>query len=152
MKIATENHPENLAAAYKEISGGEVLKPSHFEGAGDASLSPSHVHGHTPALSLGAVRGSACAPVPRIGSQAQPDPLATPGLLRFLLGPTASAMLADAGEFFTIQAKQSPRPEDGGRFILFALPVDKDTADASARVALGKARAVTIKTPTTSKP
>jgi hypothetical protein len=50
-----ENRPKNLAAAYKEVSGGGVLKPFHFEGAGDASLSPSHVHRHTPALSLGAV-------------------------------------------------------------------------------------------------
>ena len=75
-------------------------------------------------------------------TESPPDPLATPGLLRFLLGPTASAMLADAGQYFTIQAYQSPKPEDAGRFILLALPVDKDTADASARVALGKAKAV----------
>ena len=81
-------------------------------------------------------------------TESPPDTLATPGLLRFLLGPTASQALADAGEYFTIQAKQSPRPEDCGRFILLALPVSKDTADASARVALGKARAVTIKPPT----
>ena len=80
------------------------------------------------------------------------DQLATPGLLRFLLGSTASKALAEAGEFFTVQAKQSPRPEDAGRFIMFALPVDKGTADAAASVALGKARAVRIKSPKSPKP
>jgi hypothetical protein len=69
------------------------------------------------------------------------DPLATPGLLRFLLGPSASQSLADAGEWFTVQAYLSPRPEDGGRFILLALPCSKDVADAAARVALGTHRA-----------
>lgn len=73
------------------------------------------------------------------------DPLATPGLLRFLLGQTASKALDDAGEYFTLQAYQSPRPEDAGRFILLALPVSKDVADAAARVAKGEARAARIK-------
>jgi hypothetical protein len=76
-----------------------------------------------------------------------PQPLDHPGLLRFLLGPSASQALADAGEFFVFQAYRSPKPEDGGRFILLALPVSKEVADSAARVAMGKARAVAFRQP-----
>jgi hypothetical protein len=149
MNPPSQNSPETTTSPPK--GNGEVarfFKPSFSGGAGDVSLSPSHVHRHTPDASLGAVCGPAGAPLPIMGSQPPPDPLATPGLLRFLLGPTASKALADAGEFFTVQAYQSPRPEDAGRFVLLALPVSKGTADASARVALGKARAVKLRTAT----
>jgi hypothetical protein len=78
------------------------------------------------------------------------DPLAPPGLLRFLLGRSASDMLADAGKYFVLHGYQSPRPEDAGRFVVLALPVDKDVADAAARVAKGTHRAVKLRT--TSKP
>lgn len=76
-----------------------------------------------------------------------PDPLAPAGLVRILLGQAASDTLRAAGDYFILQACQSPQPEHSGRFILLALPTDKDTCDACARVALGKARAVRIKAP-----
>lgn len=75
------------------------------------------------------------------------DPLATPGLLRILLGKTASDRLATAGEFFLIEATRSPIPEHAGRFIAYALPISKAAADAAARVAKGTHRAVRISTP-----
>jgi hypothetical protein len=145
METHPENHPENLAAAYKEKTAARFEKPTLSGGAGDVSLSPSHVHRHTPGASLGAVCGPACAPLPGAGSQAQPDPLATPGLLRFLLGKSASDMLAASGNFFLIEAHRSPRPEDDGRFVMLALPITKDAADSAARVAKGTHRAVKIK-------
>ena len=74
-----------------------------------------------------------------------PDPLVTPGILRFLLGRAASDMLADAGELFLIEAKRSAQPEHDGRFIAYALPITKDQADAAARVAKGTHRAVKVK-------
>ncbi|MCP5534255.1 MAG: hypothetical protein H7A48_13885 [Akkermansiaceae bacterium] len=80
-----------------------------------------------------------------------PDPLATPGLVRFLLGKTASDSLAAAGKYFVLEAYQSPRPEDAGRFVLLALPVSKETADAAARVAKGTHRAVKVKGGSSSK-
>lgn len=87
------------------------------------------------------------APAPTEKVQGQSDPLATPGLIRFLLGKTASAMLADAGEFFLIEARQSKQPEHEGRFIAYALPITKDKADAAARVAKGTHRATKIRKP-----
>lgn len=71
-----------------------------------------------------------------------PDPLTTPGLLRFLLGKSASDMLADAGQFFVLQAYRSPQPKHDGRFVVLALPVSKDTCDECARVAKGTHRAI----------
>jgi hypothetical protein len=74
-----------------------------------------------------------------------PDPLAPAGLVRFLLGKAASDTLAAAGDCFILQACPSPQPEHGGRFVMLALPVPKETADACARVAMGKAKAVRIR-------
>ena len=71
-----------------------------------------------------------------------PDPLATPGLVRFFLGKTASSMLESAGEFFLIEAKRSPHPEHDGRFVAYALPTTKEKADAAAKVAKGEVRIV----------
>jgi len=78
-----------------------------------------------------------------------PDPFGTPGLLRILLGATASEALAAAGDTFVLQAYRSALPEHAGRFILLALPVSKDVADACARVVKGTHCAVVIRRPNT---
>lgn len=71
------------------------------------------------------------------------DPLSHGGAVKILLCPEVSAALAAAGDHFMMQATRSQA--HGGRFILIALPLPKPALDAAARVALGKARAVSVK-------
>lgn len=71
------------------------------------------------------------------------DPLSHPGTVKILLGRETSEALAVSGDHFMMQATRSQA--HGGRFVLIAVPIDKETLDAAARVALGKARAVRVK-------
>lgn len=109
------------------------------------------VSGQTAPRGRGAVpcigNAPSAAPLHYAEGQSPKDPLATPGLLRFLLGKTASEALEAAGDFFLIEATRSPIPEHAGRFIAYALPISKAAADAAARVAKGTHRAVRISTP-----
>jgi len=82
-----------------------------------------------------------------------PHPLDHPGSIKIMLGREASEAIAANGDFhfagITHPDATSP-PEANGRLILVCLRTDKATLDAAARVALGKARAVTIKPPAQS--
>ncbi len=75
------------------------------------------------------------------------DPQSHAGTVMILLGREVSEALAATGDHHLMQATRSQA--HGGRFVLIALPLDKPSLDAAARVALGKARAVPVKpTPT----
>ena len=84
-----------------------------------------------------------------------PHPLDHPGAIKILLGREASEAIAANADFhfagITHPDSTSP-PEAHGRLILVCLPVDRPTLYAATSVALGKARAVTIKTPRPKKP
>jgi hypothetical protein len=79
-------------------------------------------------------------------------PLDHPGSIKIMLGRDASEAIAANGDFHLAMISHpdatSP-PEANGRLILVCIPLDKATLDAAARVALRKARAVTIKSPAT---
>jgi hypothetical protein len=77
-----------------------------------------------------------------------PTPLDHPGTVKLLLSQAASDALEAAGRYFLILAARADctAPQEAqGRMILLCQPLDKDTADAAARVALGKAKAVNLK-------
>jgi hypothetical protein len=77
-----------------------------------------------------------------------PHPLDHPGTVKLLLSQAASDALEAAGRYFLILAARADctAPQEAqGRMILLCQPLDKDTADAAARVALGKAKAVNLK-------
>lgn len=68
------------------------------------------------------------------------DPLSIPGVVRLPLSDDQSATLG-AGEWFVAIGRRDCYPPGA----LLCLPVDKATADAACRVAMGRARAVKIK-------
>ena len=82
-----------------------------------------------------------------------PHPLDHPGSIKILLGREASEAIAANGDFhfagITHPDATSP-PEAHGRLILVCIPLDKAALDAAARVALGRARAMKISTPSTT--
>jgi hypothetical protein len=83
-----------------------------------------------------------------------PHPLDHPGVVKILLGPTASATIRATGDHHLVMtrpANHGDPPEAAGRMILVCLPLDLEVLNAAARVALGKARATTIRNPK-SKP
>jgi len=77
-----------------------------------------------------------------------PHPLDHPGSIKIMLGREASEAIAANWDYhfagITHPDSTSP-PEAHGRLILVCIRTDKATFDAATRVALGKARAVTIK-------
>jgi len=80
-------------------------------------------------------------------------PLDHPGSIKIILRRDASEAIAANGDFHLAMISHpdatSP-PEAHGRLILVCLPLAKSVLDAATRVALGKARAVTIKPPSKS--
>ena len=77
-----------------------------------------------------------------------PHPLDHAGTIKIMLGREASEAIAANGDFHLAMISHpdatSP-PEASGRLILTCLPLSKASLDAAARVALGKARAVTMR-------
>jgi len=77
-----------------------------------------------------------------------PHPLDHPGSIKIILGREVSEAIAANADFHFAGISHpdatSP-PEAAGRLILVCIRTDKATLDAATRVALGKARAVTIK-------
>lgn len=77
-------------------------------------------------------------------------PLDHPGSIKIMLGLEASEAIAANGDYHLAVISHpdatSP-PEANGRLILTCLPLSKSALDDAARVALGKARAVTITQP-----
>ena len=75
-------------------------------------------------------------------------PLDHAGSIKIMLGRKASEAIAANGEFLLAMIYRhdstSP-PEAHGRLILCCLALNKATLNAATRVALGKARAVRIK-------
>lgn len=63
--------------------------------------------------------------------------------LRLVLSPEQSAEIRDHGINFAVVGPGS-YPDSGGLFVAFLFKLDRKTADAAARVAMGKARAVRI--------
>ncbi len=78
-----------------------------------------------------------------------PHPLDHAGLVKIALGQAASDALKAAGEFHLVLVSKADctAPQAQGRMVLLCLPLDKKTADDAAAVALGRARAVRIRTP-----
>jgi hypothetical protein len=70
----------------------------------------------------------------------RPDPLAIPGVIRIPLDPHQAAPFAGMGECFVAIARASYPSAPG--WCMLVLPVDKETAAAACRVAMGKARTV----------
>ena len=80
-----------------------------------------------------------------------PHPLDHPGMVKIALSQAASDALAAVGKYHLVMAAPADctAPESlMGRMILLCLQLDKETADAAARVALGTHRAAKIKTAT----
>ena len=79
-----------------------------------------------------------------------PHPLDHSGSIKIMLGRESSQAIAANGDFHLAVISHpdatSP-PEANGRMILTCIPLDKSALDAAARVALGKARAVTLTKP-----
>ena len=132
-----------------------VFQTRFFGGAGDATLTPSHVRRHAPFATHGAVLRPCFRSHGRQGFQtmtpAQPtppiDPLARPDVLRILLGPTASARLTESGaECFAIVGKVT-WPGDASRWAIYLLPVPLAGANAATSVLLGTHRAAPIRRP-----
>ena len=84
-----------------------------------------------------------------------PHPLDHPGAIKILLGREASEAIAANGDHhlavITHPDATSP-PEAAGRLVLVCVPLPKQALDDAAAVALGRARVVRIKTPSTSSP
>ena len=79
-----------------------------------------------------------------------PHPLDHPGSIKIMLGREASEAIAANGDYHLAvisHPDSTSPPEANGRMILTCLPLGKSALDAAARVALGKARAVTITQP-----
>ncbi len=77
-----------------------------------------------------------------------PHPLDAAGVVKIALGREATAALAACGPFhlaLIAQADATAPPEIQGELILLCLPLDKATATAAARVAMGTHRAVRMK-------
>ena len=84
-----------------------------------------------------------------------PHPLDHPGSIKIMLGREAAEAIAAHGDYHfaaIVHPDSTSPPEAHGRLILVCLPLDKATLKACTAVALGKARAVTIKPPAPSRP
>jgi hypothetical protein len=75
---------------------------------------------------------------------ARPDPLAHPKAVRIPLDAEQSECLLEHGETFLVIARQT-YPGNPARLQLLGLPVSLEVAKAAESVALGKARAATIR-------
>lgn len=65
------------------------------------------------------------------------DPLARPGVVRILPGPTASATLTEAGaECFALVGRDT-YPGEPSRWVILLCPVPLTVANAASRVLLG---------------
>ena len=76
-------------------------------------------------------------------------PLDHPGMVKIALSQAASEALAAVGKYHLVMAAPTDctAPESlRGRMVLHCLPLDKETADAAARVARGAHRATKIRT------
>ena len=75
-------------------------------------------------------------------------PLDHPGMVKIALSQAASEALSAVGKYHLVMAAPADctAPESlRGRMILLCLPLDKETADNAARVAMGTHRAAKIK-------
>lgn len=82
-------------------------------------------------------------------------PLDLPGSIKIMLGRAASEILEAHGERFLAvisHPDSTSPPEANGRMILTCLPLSITAINDATRVALGKARAVSIKNPKQSPP
>jgi hypothetical protein len=70
--------------------------------------------------------------------------------LRLVLSAEQSAAIRESGIRFAVVHPDSWPSPTVGRWLVELIECDQPTADAACRVALGKARAVTIKTPSLS--
>ena len=76
-------------------------------------------------------------------------PLDCPGVLKILLGQTASDLIAAHGDqFFAVVTHPdcTAPPEAAGRMILHVMPVSKDAAQAACGVITGTHKATKIRT------
>ncbi len=79
-----------------------------------------------------------------------PHPLDHPGSIKIMLGRESSQAIAANGDFHlaVISHPDATKPPEANvRMILTCIPLDKVALNAAARVALGKARAVTVTQP-----
>ena len=76
------------------------------------------------------------------------DPLARPGLVRILLGPTASQVLTATGEKVFALVASETYPGDPSRWVILVVPVPLDVARQAASVALGRMIATKPRKPT----
>lgn len=144
MNSSPENHPENLAAAYKERSGGEVLE-NPFSGGDGVSKR------HTP-IAI-AQRGLSAPTVPGAAMSFSPPIEVIPGHTRILLSEAASRHLEAAGpECFVIVATDKS-DQHSGRWVIHLMPCSYTLANSAVRVAQGLSTEKRPKpTPATPKP
>lgn len=112
--------------------------------------------GHVPQRGTGAFTYIGNAPcdapnAPKEGHAQKADPLAHPRAVKIPLDFEQSEILLEAGNLFVVVARQT-YPGNPARLELLCLPVPLEVARAAEAVALGKARAVKIKSPTLTEP
>lgn len=94
-------------------------------------------------------------PETRHANTLNPHPLDHPGTTKILLGWEESEIIADLGPFVlmvAVTADATTPPDARGRIVLHCLPCSKEALDGAFRVVSGKARAQTIKTPSSPSP
>jgi hypothetical protein len=82
--------------------------------------------------------------LPSIETQA--DPLALPGVIRILLGPTASRVLSESGEQSSVVVGRGSYPSDPSRWVIYLKPCSLEVANAACSILAETHTATRIKT------